>query len=190
MRNHSAIGTRDQECYQFENSEDFKSIVEVRYRLLPYLYSEYVKSCAKNQMYFRPLSFDYPEDSRCLEINDQLMLGNEIMIAPVYTQNAKGRMIYLPEDMILVRFMPDGSIQQSEISAGDHYIQVALNEVVMFVKKGCVIPVGKPAQNSDKLDYENLELIGDVSSKAFYSLYKDDGYTTQIDLDKNTKQIK
>ena len=190
MRNHSAIGTRDQECYQFENSEDFKSIVNVRYRLLPYLYSEYVKSCVNNESFFKPLSFDYPNDSRCLEINDQLMLANEIMVAPVYTQNAKGRMVYLPEDMILVRFMPDGNIQQSEISAGDHYIQVALNEVVMFVKKGCVIPVGKPAQNSDKLDYENLELIGDVSSKAFYSLYKDDGYTTQIDLDKNTKQIK
>jgi alpha-glucosidase len=158
--------------------------------LLPYLYSEYVKSCVKNESFFRPLSFDYPDDSRCLEINDQLMLGSEIMVAPVYTQNAKGRMVYLPEDMILVRFMPDGNIQQSEISAGDHYIQVALNEVVMFVKKGCVIPVAKPAQNSDKLDYENLELIGDVSSKAFYSLYKDDGYTTQIDLDKNTKQIK
>ena len=190
MRNHSAIGTRDQECYQFENSEDFKSIVNIRYRLLPYLYSEYVKSCVKNESFFRPLSFDYPDDSRCLEINDQLMLGNEIMVAPVYTQNAKGRMIYLPENMILVRFMPDGSIQQSEISAGDHYIQVALNEVVMFVKKGCVVPVAKPAQNSDKLDYENLELIGDVSSKATYSLYKDDGYTTQIDLDKNTIEIK
>ena len=189
MRNHSAIGTRDQECYQFENSEDFKSIVNIRYRLLPYLYSEYVKSCVKNESFFRPLSFDYPDDSRCLEINDQLMLGNEIMVAPVYTQNAKGRMIYLPENMILVRFMPDGSIQQSEISAGDHYIQVALNEVVMFVKKGCVVPVAKPAQNSDKLDYENLELIGDVSSKATYSLYKDDGYTTQIDLDKNTIEI-
>ena len=190
MRNHSAIGTRDQECYQFENSEDFKSIVNVRYRLLPYLYSEYVKSCVKNESFFRPLSFDYPDDSRCLEINDQLMLGSEIMVAPIYTQNAKGRMIYLPENMILVRFMPDGSIQQSEISAGDHYIQVALNEVVMFVKKGCVIPVAKPAQNSDKLDYENLELIGDVSSKATYSLYKDDGYTTEIDLDKNTIEIK
>ena len=190
MRNHSAIGTRDQECYQFENSEDFKSIVNIRYRLLPYLYSEYVKSCVKNESFFRPLSFDYPDDSRCLEINDQLMLGNEIMVAPVYTQNAKGRMIYLPENMILVRFMPDGSIQQSEISAGDHYIQVALNEVVMFIKKGCVVPVAKSAQNSDKLDYENLELIGDVSSKATYSLYKDDGYTTQIDLDKNTIEIK
>jgi alpha-glucosidase len=118
------------------------------------------------------------------------MLGNEIMIAPVYTQNAKGRMIYLPEDMIMIRFMPDGKIQQEKISAGDHYIEVPVNQVLMFVKTGCVVPVAKPAQNSDKLDFENLELIGDVSSNATYSLYQDDGYTTQIDLEKNSKMIK
>lgn len=187
MRNHSAIGTRDQECYQFENSEDFKSVVNVRYRLLPYLYSEYIKASVKNEMYFKPLSFEYPTDSRCLEINDQLILGNEIMIAPVYTQNAKGRMVYLPQDMILVRFMPDGKIIQEKISAGDHYIEVPLNEVVMFVKLGCVVPVTKPALNSDKLDYDNLTLVGDIASEASYSLYFDDGYTTKIDLDRNIK---
>lgn len=190
MRNHSAIGTRDQECYQFENSEDFKSVVNVRYRLLPYLYSEYIKASVKNEMYFKPLSFEYPTDSRCLEINDQLILGNEIMIAPVYTQNAKGRMVYLPQDMILVRFMSDGKIIQEKISAGDHYIEVPLNEVVMFVKLGCVVPVAKPALNSDKLDYDNLTLVGDIASEASYSLYFDDGYTTKIDLDRNTKLIK
>lgn len=190
MRNHSAIGTRDQECYQFENSEDFKSVVNVRYRLLPYLYSEYIKASVKNEMYFKPLSFEYPTDSRCLEINDQLILGNEIMIAPVYTQNAKGRMVYLPQDMILVRFMPDGKIIQEKISAGDHYIEVPLNEVVMFVKLGSVVPVAKPALNSDKLDYDNLTLVGDIASEASYSLYFDDGYTTKIDLDRNTKLIK
>ena len=187
MRNHSAIGTRDQECYQFENSEDFKSVVNVRYRLLPYLYSEYIKASIKNEMYFKPLSFEYPTDSRCLEINDQLILGNEIMIAPVYTQNAKGRMVYLPQDMILVRFMPDEKIIQEKISAGDHYIEVPLNEVVMFVKLGSVVPVAKPALNSDKLDYDNLTLVGDIASEASYSLYFDDGYTTKIDLDRNIK---
>lgn len=187
MRNHSAIGTRDQECYQFEKSEDFKSVVNVRYRLLPYLYSEYIKASVKNEMYFKPLSFEYPNDARCLEINDQLILGNEIMIAPVYTQNAKGRMVYLPQDMILVRFMPDGKIIQEKISAGDHYIEVPLNEVVMFVKLGSVVPVAKPALNSDKLDYDNLTLVGDIASEASYSLYFDDGYTTKIDLDRNIK---
>ena len=96
MRNHSALGTREQECYQFEDMEDFRHVVGVRYRLLPYLYSEYMKAALNDDMYFKPLAFVYPEDKMASRIEDQLMLGNEIMIAPVYEQNGKGRYVYLP----------------------------------------------------------------------------------------------
>ncbi len=44
MRDHAAAGTREQECYQFENIEDFRHVIGVRYRLIPYLYSEYMKA--------------------------------------------------------------------------------------------------------------------------------------------------
>lgn len=44
MRDHAAAGTRDQECYQFEDLDDFRHVVGVRYRLIPYLYSEYMLS--------------------------------------------------------------------------------------------------------------------------------------------------
>ncbi len=85
MRNHTALGTREQECYQFEHIEDFRHVIGVRYRLIPYLYSEYLKAAEHDDMYFRPLGFDYPDDRRAVETEDQLMLGNEVMIAPVYT---------------------------------------------------------------------------------------------------------
>ena len=89
MRNHSATGTREQECYQFENIEDFRAVINTRYRLVPYLYSEYMKAALSDDMYFKPLGFVYPDDKRAIRVEDQLMLGNEIMIAPVYEQNAK-----------------------------------------------------------------------------------------------------
>ena len=89
MRNHSAIGTREQECYQFENVEDFRNVVNTRYRLVPYLYSEYMKAALNDDMMFRPLAFDYTDDAFATQVEDQLLLGNEIMIAPVYTQNAE-----------------------------------------------------------------------------------------------------
>ena len=91
MRNHSAIGTREQECYQFENVEDFRNVVNTRYRLVPYLYSEYMKAALNDDMYFKPLGFVYPDDKMAIRVEDQLILGNEIMIAPVYEQNARGR---------------------------------------------------------------------------------------------------
>lgn len=173
MRNHTAIGTRQQECYQFEKTEDFRHVVGVRYRLIPYLYSEYMKAALSDDLYFKPLAFEYPQDAQASQVEDQLMLGNEIMIAPVYTQNARGRYVYLPEDMIFVKFLPDGSVFQSELSAGHHYVEIALNEVPLFIRKGKCIPIAKAAQSVEELDTKNLELLGYAGAK--YELYEDDG---------------
>ena len=51
MRNHSAEGTRMQEAYRFERLEDFRNLIGVRYRLLPYLYSEYMKAALNDDLY-------------------------------------------------------------------------------------------------------------------------------------------
>ncbi len=153
MRNHSALGTREQECYQFEKSEDFKAVISVRYRLIPYLYDTFVRCAKEGEMMFRPLAFDYPEDKIAKSIEDQLMLGEELMIAPVYTQNAIGRAVYLPEDMTFVKFMPDGSLKKEELTSGMHFVEVALNEVPMFIKKGKDIKLVASATSTEELEW-------------------------------------
>ena len=185
MRNHTAIGTRQQECYQFEKTEDFRHVVGVRYCLIPYLYSEYMKAALSDDLYFKPLAFEYPQDAQDSQVEDQLMLGNEIMIAPVYTQNAKGRYVYLPEEMLFVKFMPDGSVFQSELSAGHHYVEIALNEVPLFIRKGKCIPIAKAAQSVAELDTENLELLGYAGAK--YELYEDDGVCKDYENPANSR---
>ncbi len=160
MRNHTAIGTREQECYQFGQIEDFRHVIGVRYRLIPYLYSEYLKAAENDEMYFRPLGFDYPDDRRAVETEDQLMLGDEAMIAPVYTQNVSGRTVYLPEEMKFVKFMPDGSLYEEILSQGTHYVEVALNEVPLFIRKDRCIPVVDAAQNVDAIDMGTVQYIG------------------------------
>ncbi|MBP5600730.1 MAG: alpha-glucosidase, partial [Lachnospiraceae bacterium] len=79
-RNHSAKGTRRQELYTFKETKDFKNIVDLRYAFIPYIYSEFMKAALNNEMYFMPLSFEY-EDERVNEIEDQLLVGESIMIA-------------------------------------------------------------------------------------------------------------
>lgn len=175
MRNHSASNTREQECYQFEHPEDFAHVIGVRYRLLPYLYSEYVKAALNNDLYFRPLAFDYSEDSMAVQTEDQLLLGDGLMVTPVYTQNAEGRTVYLPEDMLALKFLPDGSIAQEKMTKGLHYISVALNEVPVFVKKNHILPVAEPAECVAELDEDHLEAIGWVTEQVSYVLYQDDG---------------
>ena len=159
MRNHAALGTRDQECCNFENSEDFKDIIEVRYRLIPYLYSTFRKASEENEMIFRPLSFDYPDDKIARECETQLMLGDECMICPVYEQNVGGRYVYLPEDMTFVK-LSGTKVVSEKMTKGTHYIEVALNEVPLFIKNGKKIPLCKPAMRTSQLDTENVEYIG------------------------------
>ena len=175
MRNHSGCDTRRQEFYQFEGPEDFRSVIETRYRLIPYLYSEYMKAVLNGDMLFKPLAFVYPEDEIALQTEDQLMLGNEVMIAPVYTQNATGRMVYLPEEMLFVKFGSEGRITQEVLPAGTHFVKVALNEVPLFIRKGACIPVADPAQTVAGIDPATIRMIGWPG--ASYDRYDDDGVT-------------
>ena len=104
MRNHSAIGTRMQEYYRFpEMLPAIRRMLHLRYALLPYLYSEFMKAALENGSYFRPLAFDYPADPDAREVQDQRLLGEGLMAAPIYTQNTHGRMVYLPEPMKMLR---------------------------------------------------------------------------------------
>lgn len=173
MRNHAAQGTREQECYQFEAIEDFRHVIGVRYRLLPYLYSEYMKAALNNDLYFKPLAFVYPEDTMALQVEDQMMLGDEIMIAPVYTQNAKGRYVYLPEEMKFVKFLPDGTISEEVLGQGHHYVEIALNEVPLFIRSGKCIPLAESAEYVEAVDMEHMTVHGFAGAE--YMLYEDDG---------------
>lgn len=158
MRNHRALGTRAQEAYSFENVSDFADVLAVRYRLLPYLYEAFRRASDEDDMLFRPLAFDYPDDKIARETEDQLMLSDECMIAPVYEQNRLGRTVYLPEDMTLLRLSGE-RVDRTELKKGVHYIDVALNEVPLFLKKGKKITLAEPALNTEELDWETLEII-------------------------------
>ncbi len=173
MRNHAAIGTREQECYQFGNMDDFRHILGVRYRLIPYLYSELMKAALEDELYFRPLAFDYPEDKMAAQVEDQLLLGRECMIAPVYTQNAAGRYVYLPERMKFIKFLPDGTLFEEVLEKGHHYVEIALNEVPLFIRGGKCIPVADAAECVEALDMGTVKLLGFAG--ASYRMYDDDG---------------
>ena len=188
MRNHAALGTREQECYQFEGIEDFRHVITVRYRLLPYLYSEYMKAALNDDLYFKPLSFVYPEDRMAARIEDQLMLGNEIMIAPVCEQNGKGRYVYLPEEMLFVKFLPDGTVSEEILGQGVHYVDIALNEVPMFIRKGKCIPLADPAECVDDIRTDHLRMIGYAGTE--YVLYDDDGIHKDYENEKNYRTLR
>ncbi len=174
FRNHSAMYTRRQELYLYENVPVFRNFVRLRYALIPYLYSEFMKAALNDRMLFKPLCFEYNDDrSACVE--DQLLLGESIMLAPVYTQNAEGRYVYLPEDMKLVRFRAFDDYDEEVMSAGDHYVRARLDEILVFVRKGHVLPLAKPEKGMDAVDASDISFICCDAEPESYELYTDDG---------------
>lgn len=187
MRNHSAIGTRQQELYRFDNCEDCRKMIEIRYGLIPYIYSEYMKAALRCEMMFRPLAFDFCDDEDAKNVEDQLLLGSEVMIAPVYKQNAVGRYVYLPEEMMLVRMRSLTDSEAEILGKGHHYVKAALNEFVFFIRKDRAIPLGASAENTAELDSSSLRLVG--YSTASYELYDDDGISKEYDREENLKTL-
>lgn len=158
FRNHSAIGTRNQEAYAFSNNKEFKDVIEVRYRLIPYLY-DLAKKCAENnEMMFKPLAFEY-KDALSKETDDQVLLGDEAMITPVYEQNKSGRTVYLPEEMTFYKLSGNKVVHKEKLEKGVHFVNVALNEVPLFVRKGKKIPLCNTGKNVDNLDTTIVEYL-------------------------------
>ena len=192
MRNHSAVGTRMQEYYRFpEVLPAVRNMIRLRYALLPYLYSESMKAALENTSYFRPLAFDYPDDPDAREVEDQLLLGEGLMAAPVYVQNAHGRHVYLPEPMKLLRLRAVDDYDEEILPAGHHYIRCALDEVLLFLRPGHIVPVAQPANNTSELDDASLTLWSFLpdGESAEYRMYRDDGVTTEYEKKEHWKTL-
>lgn len=192
MRNHSAVGTRMQEYYRFpEVLPAVRNMIRLRYALLPYLYSEFMKAALENTSYFRPLAFDYPDDPDAREVEDQLLLGEGLMVAPVYVQNAHGRHVYLPEPMKLLRLRAVDDYDEEILPAGHHYIRCALDEMLLFLRPGHIIPVAQPANNTSELDDASLTLWSFLPNgeSAEYRMYRDDGVTTEYEKKEHWKTL-
>ncbi len=182
MRNHSALHTREQEIYRFSTWEIMRDTVSVRYALLPFLYSEFMKAALTDGMYFRPLAFDYPADARAVRVEDQLMLGEGCMIAPVLEQNAVGRYVYLPEDMLMVRFRSASDYDLIPLDKGDHRISLGLNEFPLFMKKDHPLLICAGGESSETLDDRHFTVLCRTDRPVGYDLYRDDGTDPRPDL--------
>ena len=179
-RNHSSMGTRNQEPFAFDEytEKTIKNIIKFRYAMIPYLYSEYMKAINSSDMLIKPLSFEY-NDEFVSQIEDQLLVGDSIMIAPVYEPNKSGRYVYLPEDMLLWKVKKYTSKDFDVINKGHNYINLDLNEFAVFIRKNRMFVYGEPAQNTELLNNETLNVLAFVADRAEYDLYDDDGISKE-----------
>lgn len=189
MRNHSALGTRRQELYLFGKREELKGVLKMRYRLLPYLYSEYMKAALRGTMMFRPFSFLYREDEIARQVEDELLIGEEILIAPVYVENQTGRPVYLPERMKMLRFRQGEFLEEVIMEKGYTFVSMPLGDICIFLREGHKLPVAEAGQNVEEIDYENLTIYSFGEELADYVYYMDDGETKEYSEEKHTRLL-
>lgn len=161
MRNHAAAGTRYQELYRFTDTDAFKNIVTMRYALIPYLWEAYRKAVEQDTLMYRPLGFEHPEDKVAVATEDQIYVGEDIMICPVYTQNAVGRYVYLPEPMTMVRMKSADEYELEKYEAGHYFVEIPAQEIVFFIRDGHRIPLYKSAEYAEAVFENECEWIGE-----------------------------
>lgn len=184
FRNHCAIIFRPQECYHYRKKKDFRNLLNARYQLLPYIYSEFGKAVLRDDILFKPLSFIFKDDETARNIDDQLLFGDSVMICPILNKE-KTRKVYLPVSMTEVRY--DGkNFKETKVEKGWREIKVPLNELVFYILPDKCVPVTKPCLHTKDIDLSDVTLIG---SGTEYEQYLDDGFTKDI-KESNIRVIK
>jgi alpha-glucosidase len=173
FRNHSALGTPSQEPYAY--GEPYETIcrryIELRYRLLPYIYTATWQAAESGLPIVRPLAFSFPSDRRVASLDDEFLCGDALLVAPVLEQGAQTRGVYLPAGDWY-----DFWSGKCIMGPADLPVQAPLDALPLFVRAGSVVPMGPVMQHSEEFVPEKLELHVFAGAGA-NSLYEDDGRT-------------
>ena len=168
FRNHSAMGTRHQEPWSFdqETLDIYRKSVELRYQIIPYIYDLYYECSLTGLPLFRALVMNYPKDRNAKEINDEFMLGDNLLIAPVVEQGARRKMVYLPEGKWYLKN------ENKWYETGYHVVYAPLDTVPVFIKENSIIATRNVSQYLEEDQDITFEIYGD---NAHYIHYQDDG---------------
>ncbi|MBW4697094.1 MAG: glycoside hydrolase family 31 protein [Aphanocapsa lilacina HA4352-LM1] len=173
MRAHSALGTARHEPWVFgEPVENIcREYIELRYRLLPYLYSLFWRASTAGEPVLRPLLYHYPDDERTYHLHDQVMLGSALMAAPVLRPGVDCRAVYLPGGTWYDWWSGEGHTGPGRILAA-----APLERLPLFVRAGAAIPMAPVRQHTG--DWPPTGMIWRVwPGHGTGTLYEDDGYS-------------
>jgi alpha-glucosidase len=176
MRNHNGDTSIPQEFYLWPNvTAAAKNALDIRYRLLDYLYTGFYKQNQTGAPVLSPLFYKYPNDSNTFGIELQFFYGNHLLVSPVTKENATSVEIYLPEDLFydFGTYFPvqgNGSIMNVE--------DVGFHQIPVHIKAGAIIPMRtKSAMTTKALRQKPFHILiaPDADGKAQGELYLDDG---------------
>jgi alpha-D-xyloside xylohydrolase len=138
--------------YDAEFTDEFRRAVELKYKLMPYVYAQAKLASEQGFPMMRTLFFEFPEDSTSWFIDDEYLFGEDILVAPLLEAGSTGRDVYLPPGQWI-------DYQSGNVVAGGwHRLEAGKIPVVMLVREGTVIPHIKLAQSTMQMDWTSLDL--------------------------------
>jgi alpha-D-xyloside xylohydrolase len=144
---------------------------QLRYRLMPYIYSVAGQVYHNDYTMMRPLVMDFAADKAVENIADQYMFGPSFLVNPVYEYKARDRWVYLPANTGWYNFYT-GAYQ-----AGGQRInaKAAYERMPLYVKEGSIVPVGPPLQYAGEKPADPITLYVYTGKDAAFTLYEDEG---------------
>lgn len=170
MRSHGRDNKR--EPWQFGSTYEgyITEYINLRERLIPYIYSMAGAVTQDDYTMVRPLIFDFRTDNNVKHIQDQFMFGSQLMVCPISKSGQRSRSVYLPAGT-WTNFWTGESI----VSKGETITASApLKQIPLFVRGGSIIPMGPENQYVDE-SQDPTEIRVYQGADGAFTLYEDEG---------------
>jgi alpha-D-xyloside xylohydrolase len=184
MRSHGADAPR--EIYQFGKKGEkvydaIEKAINLRYSMLPYIYSTSWDVTANQSTMMRALVMDFPSDKKALDINDEYMFGKSILVCPVttpmYSKDSKEdfsaigvRELYLPAGTDWIDFWTGVKTTGGQVIKKE----TPLDIIPLYVKAGSILPIGPQVQYATEKNWDNLEIRIYEGANGEFTLYEDE----------------
>lgn len=149
-----------------------KKYLELRYRLIPYLYSAVKETCESGLPILRAMWLHYPADAAAAARGDQYLFGRDILVSPVVEKGAASRSVYLPKGLWYDFWTRERIEGGREITR-----KVDLETIPLYARAGALIPMGPVKQYTGETVDAPMDLWVHPGADGNFSLYEDDGHT-------------
>jgi alpha-glucosidase len=180
MNSWKADGSVNSPWLHADATAAIRAAIGLRLHLMPYLYTLMWLANTTHAPVLRPTFFDFPDDRKCWEDNDEMMVGADLLVAPVFEANVRRRTLYLPRGKHASGWY---DFWTNEYIAGGREITVdaALDRLPLFVRTGALLPTTDTWDDSKKTEEPSRALhyfppppdSATVESRAV--LFEDDG---------------
>jgi len=183
FRVHGSYGLKPgKEFYRFDEKTQaiLRTYLDLRYRLLPYLYSVAWQVTSNGGTFMRPLVMDFSNDPEVLGIGDQYLFGPSILVTPVTTAGATTQSVYLPASST-----PWTNFWTGETCPAGQRVEAAapIETLPLFIRPGSIIPMGPFLQYSSEKPADPIELRVYAGANGTFTLYEDEGDSYRYEKD-------